>query len=179
MNQPLFAQLVQTVNYIPSTWKNAANQSRTVLLQNDNLLLAGQSMAYPGAHGIKTGATPNANFCLVAGATRFGRSMTTVVLGCANDPTRHNEAKRLLDFGFSFPKITSVSRPISDPSSGHFIVTGQSLPNASITIRAGPSLPGTFSFLGSTTANSSTGVFQFFDAGAATMTKRFYQASTP
>lgn len=179
MSQPLFAQLVQTVNYTPSTWRNAANQPRTVLLHNDNLLLSGQSMAYPGANGVKTGATPNAGHCLVAGATRFGRSMLTVVLGSANDTTRHNESKKLLDFGFSFPKITSVSRPTSDPSSGHLIITGQSLPNASITIREAPSFPGPFSVLGATTANSSTGVFQFFDAGATTLTQRFYQASTP
>ena len=105
-------------------------------------------MAYPGAHGLKTGATPNAGYCLVAAATRFGRSMMTVVMGCANDTARHNEAKQLLDFGFSFPKIASVNRPLSDPSSGQFIITGQSLPNASITIRAAPSLPGPFSFLG-------------------------------
>jgi D-alanyl-D-alanine carboxypeptidase len=97
--QLLFARLVETVTWTPQTWFNAAHVRRVVPLQNDNLLLS--SMAYPGANGVKTGMTTTAGFCMVAGATRSGRSIISVVMGCDSDVTRHIESSALLDWGFS------------------------------------------------------------------------------
>jgi D-alanyl-D-alanine carboxypeptidase len=97
--QPLFARFVQTVTWTPQTWFNASHVQRVVPLQNDNLLLS--SMAYPGANGVKTGMTTTAGFCMVAGATRSGHSIISVVMGCDTNVTRHVESSALLDWGFS------------------------------------------------------------------------------
>jgi D-alanyl-D-alanine carboxypeptidase len=63
---------------------------------NKNALL-GQ---YPGADGVKTGWTTLAGHCLVASATRRGRTLVAVLL---NDPLMYRDAKRLLDLGFATP----------------------------------------------------------------------------
>ena len=61
---------------------------------NNNRLLG----SYPGATGVKTGYTHKSGPCLVASATRNGRSLIAVVL---DSPDMYTDAKRLLDFGFS------------------------------------------------------------------------------
>jgi serine-type D-Ala-D-Ala carboxypeptidase (penicillin-binding protein 5/6) len=61
---------------------------------NNNLLLG----SYRGATGVKTGYTHKAGPCLVASATRGGRSLIAVVL---DSPDMYSDAKRLLDFGFA------------------------------------------------------------------------------
>jgi serine-type D-Ala-D-Ala carboxypeptidase (penicillin-binding protein 5/6) len=55
---------------------------------------------YPGADGVKTGWTTLAGHCLVASATRGGRTLVAVVLHDANAPT---DARRLLNLGFRTP----------------------------------------------------------------------------
>jgi len=52
---------------------------------------------YPGADGVKTGWTTLAGHCLVASATRGGRTLVAVVLHDANAPV---DARRLLSLGF-------------------------------------------------------------------------------
>jgi serine-type D-Ala-D-Ala carboxypeptidase (penicillin-binding protein 5/6) len=61
---------------------------------NNNRLLG----TYPGADGVKTGYTHKSGPCLVASATRGGRSLIAVVL---DSPDMYTDAKRLLDFGFA------------------------------------------------------------------------------
>lgn len=61
---------------------------------NKNALLG----RYRGADGVKTGWTTLAGHCLVASATRHGRTIIAVLL---NDPQVYRDAKRLLDLGFS------------------------------------------------------------------------------
>jgi D-alanyl-D-alanine carboxypeptidase (penicillin-binding protein 5/6) len=60
---------------------------------NKNLLLG----SYRGADGVKTGYTTKAGHCLVASATRGGRTLVAVVLH-ARDP--YGDARRLLNVGF-------------------------------------------------------------------------------
>ena len=60
---------------------------------NKNLMLR----RYPGANGVKTGYTSRAGHCLVASATRGGRSLVAVVLD-SRDP--YGDATKLLDLGF-------------------------------------------------------------------------------
>ena len=60
---------------------------------NKNPLLG----TYRGADGVKTGWTTLAGHCLVASATRGGRTLVAVVLG---DPNAPGDARRLLDLGF-------------------------------------------------------------------------------
>jgi serine-type D-Ala-D-Ala carboxypeptidase (penicillin-binding protein 5/6) len=57
---------------------------------------------YPGATGVKTGYTRLAGLCLVASATRDGRTLYAVVLGSdASSPTTHfRDVTALLDHGF-------------------------------------------------------------------------------
>jgi len=63
---------------------------------NHNHLLG----SYPGADGVKTGWTTLAGHCLVASATRGGRTVIAVVLHDANAPV---DARRLLNLGFRTP----------------------------------------------------------------------------
>jgi D-alanyl-D-alanine carboxypeptidase len=63
---------------------------------NKNSLLG----SYRGADGVKTGWTTVAGHCLVASATRGGRTIVAVLL---NDPQVYRDAKRLLDLGFATP----------------------------------------------------------------------------
>jgi D-alanyl-D-alanine carboxypeptidase len=61
---------------------------------NKNLLLR----RYPGANGVKTGFTSRAGHCLVASATRNGRTLIAVVL---DSPDTYGDARKLLDLGFT------------------------------------------------------------------------------
>ena len=97
--QPLFARLVQTASWTPTTWRDQSGTQRNVTLHNDNLLLS--SLAYPGANGVKTGLGYNAGYCMVASATRSGKTVLTVVMGCSTDQARQLESSQLLDWGFA------------------------------------------------------------------------------
>ena len=61
---------------------------------NNNRLLG----TYEGATGVKTGYTHKAGPCLVASATRHGRTLIAVVLDSGN---MYRDAKKLLNLGFS------------------------------------------------------------------------------
>jgi serine-type D-Ala-D-Ala carboxypeptidase (penicillin-binding protein 5/6) len=61
---------------------------------NKNLLLG----TYRGADGVKTGYTSKAGHCLVASATRNGRTLVAVVL---HGGDVYNDARRLLNLGFA------------------------------------------------------------------------------
>ena len=62
-------------------------------LINHNKLLR----TYPGAIGVKTGYTTKAGRCLVAAATRRGRTLIAVVLHSSRP---YNDAARLLNLGY-------------------------------------------------------------------------------
>ena len=56
---------------------------------------------YEGATGLKTGFTSAAGYCLSGTATRDGLSLIAVVLGGETSDKRFEDAKALLNFGFS------------------------------------------------------------------------------
>ena len=56
---------------------------------------------YSGATGLKTGFTSTAGYCLSATATREGLSLIAVVLGGETSDKRFEDAKALLNYGFS------------------------------------------------------------------------------
>ena len=70
-------------------------------MRNDNYV-------YQGAEGVKTGSTSDAGYCLIATATRNGRSLLSVVLGAKQvtldngdkDVQSFSETIKLLDWGF-------------------------------------------------------------------------------
>lgn len=56
---------------------------------------------YQGITGLKTGSTSLALFNLSASATRDDLSLIAVIMKAPTGPIRFNEAKKLLDYGFS------------------------------------------------------------------------------
>lgn len=72
-------------------YENRAPES----VQTTNLLIRRH---VPYVNGLKTGYTEAAGECLIASATKNGRTMIVVLL---NDDNRWDDAPRLLDYGFS------------------------------------------------------------------------------
>jgi len=86
---PSFCKIVGTRSV---TVQNTDNWIRS--LTNTNKLL----WKYPGATGVKTGTTNEAGQCLVASATRNGRSLIAVIL---HSDDRYRDSIKLLEFGFN------------------------------------------------------------------------------
>lgn len=56
---------------------------------------------YVGADGIKTGHTTQAGYCILASATRNGRTVIVAVLGATSEQGRYAAATALLDWAFA------------------------------------------------------------------------------
>jgi serine-type D-Ala-D-Ala carboxypeptidase (penicillin-binding protein 5/6) len=93
MADPRFRDIVKQ-RLVRVTWR-APTFSKIYV--NKNRLLG----RYRGANGVKTGWTTKAGHCLVASATRDGRTLIAVVLGSGRP---YNDAARLLNLGF---RVTS------------------------------------------------------------------------
>lgn len=90
MRNPRFRKIVRTkVKHV--SW--AAPTYSKIYVNNNRLL-----RTYRGATGVKTGYTHKAGWCLVASATRNGRTLIAVLL---NDADMYADAQRLLDLGFA------------------------------------------------------------------------------
>jgi D-alanyl-D-alanine carboxypeptidase (penicillin-binding protein 5/6) len=90
LREPRFRAIVRTRRK-QVAW-SAPTYSKIYL--NKNLMLS----RYPGANGVKTGYTSKAGHCLVASATRRGRTLIAVVLDSRDT---YGDATKLLDLGFS------------------------------------------------------------------------------
>lgn len=64
---------------------------------------------YDGATGLKTGFTTTARYCLSATAEKDGMELIAVVLGCESSQNRFENAKTMLNYGFSNYTLASVS----------------------------------------------------------------------
>jgi D-alanyl-D-alanine carboxypeptidase len=53
---------------------------------------------YPGANGVKTGWTTLSGPCVVASATRHGKTLIAVVI---DSPRKYNDAARLMNYGYA------------------------------------------------------------------------------
>lgn len=80
-------------------------------LSNTNKLIR----FYPDATGLKTGSTGKAGYCISATAKRNGLELIAVTLGASTSKERFNDAKALLEYGFSRYKILKLA-DISDNS---------------------------------------------------------------
>ena len=60
-----------------------------------------QGRYYPYSTGIKTGTTSAAGNCLVASASHDGVSLIAVIFGATSDASRYEDAKKLMEYGFS------------------------------------------------------------------------------
>ena len=96
MKHELFMPLCNTkVIEIPAT-----NLSPSRTYYTTNYLLSpmrATGYVYQGAEGVKTGSTSDAGYCLIATATRSGRSLLSVVLG-AKSVTLDNGDKQVQSF---------------------------------------------------------------------------------
>ena len=63
---------------------------------------------YPGATGLKTGSTDSALYCLSATAERDGMELIAVVMKAPSSAHRFDDAKALLDYGFSAWSLVSI-----------------------------------------------------------------------
>ena len=78
-----------TTNYLIDTWRSLG-------------------YIYSNAHGIKTGSTDAAGYCLSATAERDGMELIAVVLKAKTSEQRFESAKSLLNFGFANYTLTDV-----------------------------------------------------------------------
>jgi D-alanyl-D-alanine carboxypeptidase (penicillin-binding protein 5/6) len=90
LRDPRFRRLVRTKR-IQVRWARPTNSK---IYLNNNWLLH----EYRGANGVKTGYTSESGWCLVASATRHGRTLIAVVLDSRNI---YADARTLLNLGFS------------------------------------------------------------------------------
>ncbi len=97
MSLPLFAQIVQTPIYTLAA--NGQHHKYTWKTTNDLLSV------YTGMTGIKTGHTVEAGYCLLFAATRAGHHLIGVVLHSDTYSGRFDDAKALLNWGFSLPVL--------------------------------------------------------------------------
>lgn len=83
LSHPAFAQLCDCVDRsVPATNKSGVRE-----LHNSNALISpngiyGPDYLYEGAHGVKTGYTRAAGYCLISTAERNGMRLLCIVLGC-------------------------------------------------------------------------------------------------
>ncbi|MEV6301536.1 D-alanyl-D-alanine carboxypeptidase [Actinoplanes sp. NPDC051861] len=90
--------------------KTASRKVGGFQFQNENKLIYN----YPGALGGKTGFTQLARHSYVGGAERGGRRLVVTVLGAEARPLRGwEQGAKLLDWGFSLPKGTSVGNLVT------------------------------------------------------------------
>lgn len=121
-----FARLVATQEYT-----TAATPSRDYM--NGNRLL----WSLPGATGVKTGYTPEANSTLVASAARDGRHLIAVVMDTGTEE-KWTDAATLLEYGFSafvpWPVLSSDGPAAQVAVAGGTTGTVPALPAAPITV---------------------------------------------
>lgn len=64
--------------------------------------------AYEGLDGLKTGSTKEAGYCFTGTAERNGMRLISVVMGTATEPSRFEETRKLLDYGFTNFELKQV-----------------------------------------------------------------------
>ena len=108
MKHETFRTIVGSLNYtMPATNMHAEPRivrSTNALISNFRYI----GYLYEYATGIKTGSTPEAGYCLAASATKNGRNLISVVMGCEREEgatgsqgyTYFSESSRLLEWGF-------------------------------------------------------------------------------
>ena len=74
-------------------------------LSNTNKLIR----FYPGATGLKTGSTSKAKNCISATAKKGDFELIAIILGAPSSKDRFNDAKALLNYGFSNYKLLSLA----------------------------------------------------------------------
>ena len=100
LQNPTIRRIVSTGQYTMAP----TNLREEYVIQNSNLLVVyGSEFRYSGAYGVKTGTTSAAGQCLVSSAEKNDIRLIAVALKSttAFQNAKWQDAKRLLDFGFS------------------------------------------------------------------------------
>lgn len=79
-----------------SLWQDSVRNGEFTLTNTNRLV-----RYYSGCTGLKTGSTDKAGFCVSATAKRGDMHLIAVIMGAETRDIRNNEARMLLDYGFS------------------------------------------------------------------------------
>ncbi len=77
-------------------WMDSLRNGETELVNTNRLV-----RFYEGTTGLKTGTTAKAGYCISATAQRDGMELVAVVLGSDNSTERFEDAKKMLNWGFT------------------------------------------------------------------------------
>ncbi len=79
-----------------SLWQDTIRDGAFTLTNTNRLV-----RYYEGCNGLKTGSTDKAGYCVSVSAKRNNLNLICVIMGAQTKEIRNNEARALLDFGFS------------------------------------------------------------------------------
>ncbi len=86
-------ELIRTYSTV---WMDSLRDGATQLVNTNRLV-----RFYSGTTGLKTGTTTKAGYCLAASAERDGLHLVAVILGAENSTQRFEDAKTMLNWGFT------------------------------------------------------------------------------
>lgn len=86
-------------------WQDTIRNGEFTLTNTNKLI-----RFFPGATGLKTGSTSKAGFCMSATAKKGNMELIAVILGAKTSKDRFNDAKSLLNYGFSEYKILTLAK---------------------------------------------------------------------
>jgi serine-type D-Ala-D-Ala carboxypeptidase (penicillin-binding protein 5/6) len=105
MKNATFRKFVDTKQY---TLEISGHDPQT--LKNTNSLLT----KYSWVNGVKTGSTPNGDYCLVSSGKKNGREVLAVVLGNPDSEARFDDSAALLQFGLDqFRSVDVIAKGIT------------------------------------------------------------------
>ncbi len=73
-------------------------------VNTNQLMVPSSSYYYEGTFGMKTGSTPGAGQCLIAGATAYGHDLIVALFKAPDNAARYNDTRNAFDAGFEAVK---------------------------------------------------------------------------
>ncbi len=93
---------------VEKTYSEIKLDDGTVLgyVNTNQLMVPSSSYYYEGTFGMKTGSTPGAGQCLIAGATAYGHDLIVALFKAPDNTARYTDARNALDAGFEAVRKT-------------------------------------------------------------------------
>lgn len=87
---------------VEKTYAEIKLDNGTVLgyINTNQLMVPSSSYYYEGTFGMKTGSTPGAGQCLIAGATAYGHDLIVALFKAPDNAARYTDARNAFDAGF-------------------------------------------------------------------------------
>ncbi len=73
-------------------------------VNTNQLMVPSSAYFYEGTFGMKTGSTPGAGQCLIAGATAYGHDLIVALFKAPDNAARYNDTRKAFDVGFEAVK---------------------------------------------------------------------------